>query len=84
MATVVVLVDGVGPVITLSPTAADELARLGVTSINVLRDGSTTAVVLRGWSFTVDRVGTAMAELLPGARRRSTLESVFEVSIGAA
>jgi hypothetical protein len=35
----------------LGPAALDELARLGVTSIAVLRDTSVAGLALEGWAF---------------------------------
>ena len=36
---------------SLQPAALDELARLGVTSIALLRDSSLAGLVLEGWAF---------------------------------
>jgi hypothetical protein len=35
----------------LEPAALEALARMGVTSVALLRDGSVTGLVLEGWTF---------------------------------
>ena len=50
MAMVAFLVDH-DPEAMLRPAVADKLARLGVTSVSVLRDRDVVCVVLDGWAF---------------------------------
>lgn len=51
MAMVVVLFPVSDEEPRLRPAAVDELARLGVTSVAVLRDTSVAGLVLEGWAF---------------------------------
>ena len=57
MATIAFLVSGDAE-LALGPTVADQLSRLGVTSIALFRDQDTLCVVLDGWAF----VGTASTD----------------------
>ena len=71
MAMVVVLfrVADVEP--TLEPAALEELARLGVTSVALLRDSSGAGVVLEGWAFNprdAHRAVHAVARTSDGVR----------------
>jgi hypothetical protein len=50
MAMVAFLVDN-DPEVMLRPAMADRLARLGVTSVSLLRDRDVVCVVLEGWAF---------------------------------
>ena len=56
---VVVLFEASGREPTLQPAALAELARLGVTSVSLLRDGSTAGLVLDGWAFDPHRAAEA-------------------------
>lgn len=49
------------------PTALEELARLGVTSVALLRDDSLAGLVLEGWNFDPDDASRA-ARAVAGAR----------------
>ena len=52
MAMVVVLFPVSDAEPTLEPAGLEELAKLGVTSIALLRDRSLAGVVLEGWAFS--------------------------------
>jgi hypothetical protein len=57
MAMLVVLLEVDEGELTLGSRAADQLARLGVTSVALLGDERTVCVVVEGWAF--DPVGSA-------------------------
>jgi hypothetical protein len=59
---VVLLVANDDPATEIGSDVAQALATLGVTSISVLRDGQTTALVLEGWAFDVDRATSAAVD----------------------
>lgn len=51
MAMVAFLVNNDADAAVLRPAVADQLARLGITSISLLRDREMVCVVLEGWAF---------------------------------
>ena len=51
MATVVVLIEGEGPGVTLHAAAMDALGDLGVTGVTLVRDGAAVGVIVDGWAF---------------------------------
>lgn len=64
----------------------EKLADLGVTSVGVLRDERTTAVVLEGWAFDLDRSAEAAVRLVAGDSTavrvlRPVVESVLHASL---
>jgi hypothetical protein len=63
---VVVLFSSAEGTPTLRPAAFEQLAELGVTSVSLLRDGSTAAFVFEGWAFNVRRAADA-AHAVAGA-----------------
>jgi hypothetical protein len=67
------------------PRIPEKLVELGVTSVSVLRDDRTTAVVLEGWLFDPDRLAELAARLVapdPSAVRilRPVAESLLHAS----
>jgi len=66
---------------SLGSSTADRLARLGVTRAVLLRDGSTTGLVLEGWAFDPFRSGQEVLEALapPGTAR--ALHPVGEMTV---
>lgn len=56
MATTVLLLEAD---VTITSCLMDDLARLGVTTISICRDGTTVGVVLEGWAFERSSVGEA-------------------------
>ena len=68
MAMVVVLFPVSADDPRLYPTALEELARLGVTSVALLRDDSLAGLVLEGWTFDTDDASRA-AHAVAGARK---------------
>jgi hypothetical protein len=69
---------------TLEPAGLEELARLGVTSIALLRDGSLAGVVLEGWAFSprdTRRAVQAVASASAGVR---TLQPLVQMGVSPA
>jgi hypothetical protein len=68
----------------LQPAAVAALARLGVTSVSLLRDEQTMGLVLEGWAFDSARAGEA-ARAAAGAREGiRTLEPLMQMAVSAA
>lgn len=67
MAMVVVLFPVSGDEPSLQPAALEEFARLGITSVGVLRDLSLAGLVLEGWAFD-PRDAPQAASAVAGAR----------------
>jgi len=67
MAMVLVLFPAAEETPTLRPATLERLAELGVTSISLLRDGSTAGLVLEGWAFDTER-GADAARAVTGSR----------------
>jgi hypothetical protein len=68
----------------LRPAALDELARLGVTSVAVLRDTSVAGLVLEGWAFDprdAQRAARAVAGVREDVR---TLQPLVQMAISPA
>jgi hypothetical protein len=84
VATVVVLFPVSGDDPRLPPSALDELARLGITSISLLRDTSVAGLVLEGWAFD-PRNALYAARAVAGAREGlQVLEPVAQMSLSSA
>ena len=84
MAMVVVLFPVSDAEPTLEPAGLEELAKLGVTSIAVVRDGSLAGVVLEGWAFSArdtDRAVRAVAGAPAGVR---TLQPLVQMGVSPA
>jgi hypothetical protein len=64
----------------LRPVALELLARLGVTSISLLRDQPRAGLVLEGWAFDPARAGEAVG-VRQGVR---TLEPLMQMAVSAA
>jgi hypothetical protein len=77
MATIVVLVEGGRPGVTLDPSAMAALAELGVTSLTLVRDGEAVGVIVEGWAFDAESFAAAVGAL--GADRIGT-RVLFPVS----
>lgn len=79
MAMVVLLFEGVDPGVALGPGAASRLARLGVTSVSLLRDRRIVAAVLEGWAF--DASGASGAAAILNGRATATLLPFIQVAV---
>ena len=85
MAMIVVLVPSSDPEPSLPPAAVSELARLGVTSIAVVRDERTLGLVVEGWAFDPSRSGKAVvAAVAGGTDRARMLHPLMELAVSAA
>jgi hypothetical protein len=85
VAMMVVLLSADRATPSLRATAAARLARLGVTSVDVLRDERTVGLVIEGWAFdprlsTADVVAAVTAE----ASSTQTLLPLVHVAVSAA
>ena len=63
----------------VGPDVAERLATLGISRITLLRDPSSTAVILEGWSFDPARTNEATEAMFPtdGANLRTYHEVQF-------
>ena len=82
MAILVVLLPASETEPVLQPAAARELAGLGVTSVEVVRDERTIALIVEGWSFDPHRSADVVVSAI-GARRAHarTLHSVMHLAV---
>lgn len=84
MAMVVVLFPVSDDEPSLQPAALKELARLGLTSVALLRDPSLAGLVLEGWAFDA-RDATQAASAVAGARNGlRVLQPVVHMAVSAA
>jgi hypothetical protein len=82
---VVVLVPASEADRSLRPAAVSKLARLGVTSVALVRDERTLALVVEGWAFEPGRSADAVVAALAGEGSSArTLHSVAEVAVSTA
>jgi hypothetical protein len=68
----------------LEPAGLEELAKLGVTSVALVRDGSLAGVVLEGWAFRprdTDRAVRAVAGACADVR---TLQPLVQMGVSPA
>lgn len=69
----------------LGPNVAERLASLGITRVTLLRDLSSTAVVLEGWAFDPARSDVALRAVFPGGGATlRTFHEVQQVGVSAA
>lgn len=81
MGLLVLLLDR-GPVPAIDPNVATRLAAIGVTSVALLRDDETTAVVVEGWAFDHRRAAReAAATIAPGRTDVRILPPVLQTSL---
>jgi hypothetical protein len=81
----VVLVPAAEVAPSLPPTAATALARLGVTSVALLRDDQTVGFVVEGWALDPSRSAQAVVAAVAGASPRArTLHPLLEVAVSTA
>ncbi len=84
MAMVVVLFPVSDAEPTLEPAGFEELAKLGVTSVALVRDASTAGLVLEGWAFDsgdAHRAVRAVAGEREGVR---TLQPLVQMGVSSA
>jgi len=81
----VVLVPSSDAEPSLQPATASELARLGVTTVAVLRDERTLGLVIEGWAFDPSRSAQAVVAAVAGRTSRArTLQPLMELAVSAA
>jgi hypothetical protein len=66
MATMLVLFETGSADVSFDAVAIDELARLGVTHLKLVRDERTVGVVLEGWAFDPETSEAAALAVLAG------------------
>jgi hypothetical protein len=70
---------------SLQPAAISELARLGVTSVAVVRDERTVGLVVEGWAFDPGRSAAAVVAAVAGPSARArTLHPLMEMAVSTA
>jgi hypothetical protein len=73
-----------GSAVRIGPTEAASLARLGVTTVTLLRDAETVAIVLDGWAFSPKRSARAAASALGDSTGCRVLETALDVAVADA
>jgi hypothetical protein len=68
----------------LRPAALEELARLGVNNVAVLRDGSTAGLVLEGWAFDPERAAAAAYAVAGACDGVRTLRPLVQMAVSTA
>jgi hypothetical protein len=84
VAIMVVLVDEASGDFCLRREFVDKLARLGVTSVALVRDEATVGIVLEGWLFDPARSAGAVAEAFGTASGVRTLHPVLHMAVSIA
>jgi hypothetical protein len=84
VAMVVVLFPASDEEPTFRPGALEELARLGVTNVALLRDGSTAGLVLEGWAFAVEAAPQAACAVAGACDDVRTLHPLAQMAVSAA
>jgi hypothetical protein len=81
----VVLLEGNGREPALSQRALAELARIGITSVSLLRDERMVGLVLEGWAFDPTRSAEAACAAVAGAENGArTLHPLVQMAVSAA
>ena len=83
MAMLVILLDG-NPELSVGPELVEELSRLGVTSVAVVRDSQATGVVLEGWLFDPERSAGRAASAVGGRASTRVLHPVLQMAVSTA
>ena len=65
----------------LEPSGLEDLARLGVTSVALLRDSSVAGLVLEGWAFNSSDAHRAVRAVAPGGEPVRTLQPLVQMGI---
>ena len=68
----------------LEPSALEELAKMGVTSVTLLHDSAIAGLVLEGWSFDVRDVERAARTVAGTSEDVQTLRPLVQMSVSAA
>ena len=84
MAMMVVLLDASdGNAPRVDEPALSKLRRLGVTTIELLRDEQTFGLVLEGWAFDTTRFGNAAVAAVAGKRSARSLHPLIHMAVTA-
>ncbi len=85
MGMLVVLVPALTTEPSLQPAAVSELARLGVTSVDLVRDERTIGLVVEGWAFDPGRSADEVLAAV-GCRpsQAQALQPLLHVAVSAA
>ncbi len=84
MTTVMLIADNHAGEPVVGPDAAERLGSLGITRISLLRDTSSTAVVLEGWAFDPARIDEASRAVFPaGGASLRTFHEVQQVGVSS-
>ena len=85
MATVLLVADRHAGEPLVGPDVAERLANLGISRITLLRDLSSTAVILEGWAFDPARTDEATGAVFPaGGASLRTYHEVQYVGVSSA
>jgi hypothetical protein len=85
MATVLLIADRHAEDPVIGPDVAERLATLGISRITLLRDPSSTAVILEGWAFDPARTHEATGAVFPaGNANLRTYREVQYVGVSSA
>ena len=84
MAMAVVLFPISNEVPTLQPATLDMLARLGVTSVSLVRDDETAGLVLEGWAFDPARAHEAASAVTGTCDEARTLRPLVQMAVSSA
>ena len=85
MASVLLVVDRSAGEPVVGPDVAERLATLGISRITLLRDPSSTAVILEGWAFDPARTNELATAVFPTAREHlRTFHEVQYVGVSSA
>jgi hypothetical protein len=81
----VVLVPASKPEPSLQPAAVCELVRLGVTSVDLVRDERVVGLVVEGWAFDPSRSADAVLAAVGCPRSQAqALQPLLHVAVSAA
>src|SRR5437764_12781262 len=81
---IVVLLEQQADEFSLRQEAVSQLARLGVTSVALVRDEQTVAVVLEGWLFDPLASAPAVSKAICTEHQARTLNPLMQLAISAA
>ena len=84
MAMMVVLLDEANGEFSLRQDLVDKLARLGVTSVALVRDERTVGIVLEGWLLDPARSAGEVGEAFGTASEARTLHPVLHLAVPTA
>jgi len=84
VAMMVLLLDDAEGAFAIREDQISELTRLGITSVDVLRDRQVVGVVLEGWLFDPARSARAAAKAVTTTTAVRTLRPLLHMAVSAA